>query len=120
MVRTLLWTAIALSLGAAPALADDTPLRLALPSSPTLAAVRPGVQVVESLDEEVFFASGWWWVRRGAAWYRSPSPRLAFVRVETARVPLTVVSLPPGRYVRFREPGATLRPPKVEADCAAR
>lgn len=109
--------AISVSLAPGPAGGDEAWVRLALPASPRLAAVRPGVQVVERWDEEVFFASGWWWVHRGAAWYRSPGPQVAFLRVETARVPLTVVALSPGRYRHFREAGHPAEhPPKVEPD----
>ncbi len=97
---------VAIALGAAPSPARPAPpppVRLSLPASPRLVAVGPGVQVVEGVNEDVFVASGWWWLRRRGAWYRSPGPQLSFSRVETARVPLTVVAIPPGRYRNLGE-----------------
>ena len=110
----------AIALGAAPSGAVAAPQRqvhVTLPSSPKLVAVGAGVQVVAGCGEDLFVASGWWWLRRRGAWYRAAGPRLPFVHVETARVPLTVVAIPPGRYRGVGE--ADARPAGRSPEAAA-
>ncbi len=88
---------------AAPATAQvHVDIRIPLPVSPPLVVVQPGVEVVEGFDDEVFFSGGWFWLRRGPAWYRSRSPGAAFVWVEPRVVPAPLVRLPPGHYRHFR------------------
>lgn len=91
---------------AAPARADgmiQTSITISLPRVlPRLVVVQPGVQVVEDLDEEVFFVDGWYWVRRGNFWYRARDHRRAWVYVEPRYVPHGIDRLPPGQYRRFR------------------
>ena len=99
--------ALALALTfAAPALADglfQTSITISLPRVlPRLVVVEPGVQVVEDLDEEVFFVDGWYWVRRGDHWYRARDHRRAWVYVEPRYVPHGLHRIPPGQYRRFR------------------
>ena len=75
------FTALALltALMAAPARAEailQTSITIALPTVlPRLVVVEPGVQVVEDLDDEVFFVDGWYWVRRGSFCYRARDHR---------------------------------------------
>jgi len=69
---------------------------------PPLVAVEPGVQVVEDLDDEVFFVDGWYWVRRDARWYRARDWRRTWVYVEPRFVPRGLHRIPPGQYRRFR------------------
>jgi hypothetical protein len=76
-------------------------IRVTLPAAPPLVVVQPGVQVVEDQDEEVFFANGWYWVRRDEVWYRAPGPHAAFVYVEPRRVPVALVRIEPGHYRHF-------------------
>ena len=71
---------------------------IGLPAAPALVVVQPGVQVVEGFREEVFFSGGWYWCRRGDAWYRARSPRAHFAWVEPRRVPVALVRMPAGRY----------------------
>jgi hypothetical protein len=73
-------------------------IHVGLPAAPPLVVVRPGIQVVENYDEEVFFTNGWYWTRRDNGWYRARAPRAAFVYVEPRRVPGGLVRIPPGQY----------------------
>jgi len=68
---------------------------------PPMVAVRPGVQVVSELDEEVYYVNGWYWVRRGPHWYRTHDHRGQWVWVAPARVPVALVRMPPGQYRRL-------------------
>jgi hypothetical protein len=82
----------------------QTSITIALPTVlPRLVVVEPGVQVVEDLDEEVFFVGGWYWVRRGDIWYRARDHRRAWVYVEPRHVPPGLQRIPPGHYRRFRK-----------------
>ena len=73
-------------------------IRVALPAAPPLVVVQPGVQVVEDQDDEIFFTSGWYWMRRDDVWYRARRPHAAFVIVEPRRVPVVLVRMEPGHY----------------------
>ncbi len=77
-------------------------IQIPLPVAPPLVAIRPGVEVVEGFGDEVFFQGGWFWLRRGPAWYRSREPRVAFVAVQPRYVPVYLRQLPPGRYRMYR------------------
>lgn len=101
-------TAAVLLLGAAvvlppPASAQvDVQIHLGLPVAPPLVVIQPGIQVVENYQDEVFFHSGWYWVRRPPYWYRARGPQAAFVMVEPRYVPRPLVRLPPGQYRHWR------------------
>jgi len=73
-------------------------LDIHLPVAPSLVEVEPGIQVVESFQEEVFFHRGWYWCRRPGGWYRARSPRARFEWVEVHRVPQALVRVPAGHY----------------------
>jgi hypothetical protein len=77
-------------------------IQMGLPVAPPLVTVQPGVQVVENYNEEVYFVSGWYYVRRDGGWYRSRRPNAAFAWCEPRRVPVKLVRMPPGRYVRYQ------------------
>jgi hypothetical protein len=80
----------------------EASITLALPPVlPPLVVVEPGVQVVEDLDEEVFFASGWYWVRRDGRWYRARDHRQRWAYAEPRFVPPGLRRIPPGHYRRF-------------------
>jgi hypothetical protein len=82
----------------------QTSITIALPPVlPPLVVVEPGVQVVEDLDEEVFFVRGWYWVRRGSFWYRARDYRRAWMYVDLRFVPHGLRRIPPGHYRRFRK-----------------
>jgi hypothetical protein len=77
-------------------------LRLGLPIVlPQLVVVSPGIQVVPDVDEEVFFTSGFYWVRRDHVWYRSPNYRRGWVVVPGRGVPPGLARIPPGHYKRW-------------------
>jgi hypothetical protein len=71
---------------------------IGLPPAPPLVEVRPGIQVVEGFDGEVFFNAGWYWCRRPGGWYRARSPRDRFDWVEARRVPAGLARMPRGHY----------------------
>src|SRR4051794_38773546 len=54
---------------------------------PPLVVVSPGVQVVRDYDEEVFFADGFYWVRRDSRWYRTRDHRGRWAPIESYVVP---------------------------------
>lgn len=104
MKRLALVFALALSMLPAAARAQvGVHIDVGLPVAPPLVVVQPGVQVVEDWHEEVFFTSGWYWVRRDGYWYRARSPRAQFVYVEPRRVPVALVRSPPGHYKHWRK-----------------
>jgi hypothetical protein len=73
-----------------------------LPVAPPLVVVQPGVQVVENWHEEVYLVNGWYYVRRDGGWYRARRPHAAFAWCEPRRVPVALVRMPPGQYVRYQ------------------
>jgi hypothetical protein len=80
----------------------EATITLALPPVlPPMVVVQPGVQVVEDLDEEVFFANGWYWARRDGRWYRARDHRARWMYVEPRFVPRGLRGIPPGHYRRF-------------------
>jgi len=99
--------ALLAALAAAPARAQavfQTSITIALPAVlPRLVVVQPGVQVVEGLDDEVFFVDGWYWVRRENLWYRARDHRRTWVYVEPRFVPHGLQRIPPGQYRRFHK-----------------
>jgi hypothetical protein len=93
----------AAALAPAPAHAGvNVGIHIDLPAAPPLVVVQPGVRVVEDCDDEVYFTSGYYWVRREGDWYRARRPRARFVRVEPRVVPVAIGRMPPGQYVRYR------------------
>jgi hypothetical protein len=81
--------------------AVNVDVHIGLPVAPALVVVQPGVQVVENFDEEVYFTSGYYWVRRDDSWYRARTPRSRFVMVHQRVVPVKLVRMPRGQYVRY-------------------
>ena len=77
-------------------------IQLQLPAAPPMVVIRPGVEVVEGYNDEVFFANGWFWTRRGPVWYRARGPGAPFVMIDRRFVPAPVVALPPGHYRMYR------------------
>src|SRR5512133_1496248 len=73
-------------------------IQIGLPVAPPLVVIQPGVQVVENYPEEVFYTRGWYWVRRGPAWYRARQPGVTFMPVQPRYVPTRLAALPPGHY----------------------
>jgi len=97
---------LALALSAAPSFAQgvfQATVTLALPPVlPPMVVVQPGVQVVQDLDEEIFFVDGWYWVRRGPYWYRAKDHRRAWIYANPRVVPPALAHTPPGQYRRYR------------------
>ena len=84
--------------------------------APPLVEVLPGIQVVANHGEEVFFAAGWFWVRRDATWFRTRDPRHPqWVAVDAREVPVALIRLTPGRFVRWHgsapAPATPVAPP---------
>jgi hypothetical protein len=80
----------------------EAEFRLSLPVMlPPLVVIQPGVSVVRDLDEEVFYADGYYWVRQDQRWYRSREHRGGWSRVEVRLVPAPIAQAPPGRYRRY-------------------
>ncbi len=97
---------VALTLAPAFALGSGhADIHIALPASPTMAVVRPGVQVVVGQDDEVFHTDHHYWLRRDGDWYHARHHGDAFVYVESHHVPSELLNLPPGQY-RHYHPGA--------------
>jgi hypothetical protein len=65
--------------------------------------VQPGIQVVPDYDEEVFFTSGWYWLRRDESWYRTRDYRGGWVVVPRHAVPVALYRMPPGHYKHWRK-----------------
>jgi hypothetical protein len=108
-MRPLITTLLALAVSAAiarpsPAEAGvDVQVNIGLPVAPPLVVVQPGVSVVEDWHEEVYFVAPYYWVRRGDVWYRARSPNAAFVVAPRRVVPVTLVEIPPGKYVKYKK-----------------
>jgi hypothetical protein len=69
---------------------------------PPLIVVQPGVSVVRDIDDEVFYADGYYWARRDRTWIRSADHRSGWARVEERHVPAAIARSPPGRYRHYR------------------
>ena len=76
---------------------------IVFPSPPALVLVQPGVQVVEDYDDEVFFVDGWYWVRRGPHWYKSPDHTGGWVAAPVA--PGVLVRIPRGKFKHYKSKG---------------
>ena len=102
-MRKILLATLLLAVVPVPAPAQiQVQIQIPLPVAPPLVVIRPGVEVVEGFGDEVFFQGGWFWLRRGPAWYRSREPRAAFMVIEPRYVPAYLRELPPGRYRMYR------------------
>jgi hypothetical protein len=104
---TILLALVVSAVSAVPAPANagvDVHVNIGLPVAPPLVVVQPGISVVEDWDEEVFFVSPYYWVRRGDFWYRARSPRATFRVAPTRVVPVALVRMPPGQYVKYKSP----------------
>ncbi len=102
-IRTLV---VAASMLALPAFAQVN-INVQLPTvtfstPPPLVVVEPGVQVVEDSDEEVYFVSDTYWVRRGPRWYRAKDYRGGWVVVDGPGVPPALVQVPEGKYRHYK------------------
>lgn len=110
MRTALLAALLAAALSPLPSRADpEVAVRLVLPGVPALVAIGRSIEVVEGHDDEIFYHSGWFWLRRGPRWYQARTPHAAFAPVDVRHVPHLVRSLPEGRYVRYRADRKELR-----------
>jgi hypothetical protein len=95
---------ITVGLALAPAFAlgsGHAEIHVALPQSPEMAVVQPGVQVVVGQDDEVFYTNHHYWLRRDGGWYHAGHHSDPFVYVESHHVPSALVSLPLGHYRHY-------------------
>lgn len=104
-MRTLLLAAlVAAALSpSAPRAQVSVDVRIGFPAPPPLVVVQPGIQVVPEYDEEVFFAEGWYWLRRDERWYRARDHRGGWVLVQRRAVPVALYGTPPGHYKHWRK-----------------
>ena len=74
---------------------------------PPLVVVQPGVSVARDMDQEVFYADGYYWARQDGTWYRSHDHRRGWAPVESRHVPDAIARSEPGRYRRYHggDPG---------------
>jgi len=94
---------VALAAPAAASAQAHVSVRIGLPAVlPPLVVVEPGVQVVQDLDEEIFFVDGNYWARRDGWWYRAHDHRARWTHVEPRWVPAALVRTPPGHYRHWR------------------
>jgi hypothetical protein len=95
----------------APAVASGT-VAVSAPayvSSPGLAYVAPGVEVVADWGAPVFFADNFFWYWDGGLWYRSGA--LGGERIAVREVPVAVARIRnPGGYAHFRAEARAIRP----------
>lgn len=110
-MRNLLSIVLALALGGCfatvgpdgQAVSGEAEFRLNLPVVlPPLVVIEPGVSVVSSVDDEVFYSDGYYWARSGPGWYRSRDHRAGWSRVEPQHVPAPIARSAPGRYRNYR------------------
>ena len=69
---------------------------------PPMVQVSTGVQVVENYEEEVFFVDGFYWCRRNGEWFQSKDHKGHWAIVPVRMVPVTIASLPPGKYKHWK------------------
>jgi hypothetical protein len=69
---------------------------------PPLIVVQPGVSVARDMDDEVFYADGYYWARQDRRWFRAHDHRSGWARIEDRQVPAVIVQSPPGRYRHYR------------------
>jgi hypothetical protein len=99
---------IALTLACAPAAVHAQgfiSLQLGIQGPPPLVLVQPGIQVVEGINEEIFFSGGFYWCRRDNGWYRARSLGGRFGWVEGRYVPGALRGFPAGRYRNWHHEG---------------
>lgn len=77
--------------------------------TPPLVVVSPGIQVVEDYDDEVFFTSGFYWVRRDGHWFKAKGHDGGWVLVGPKLVPAGLVRLTPGRYRHWKPAKAVFK-----------
>ena len=69
---------------------------------PPMVVVQPGVTVAGDMDEEVFYADGYYYARQDRYWYRSHDHRGGWARVDGREVPAPIAQSSPGRYRHYR------------------
>jgi hypothetical protein len=69
---------------------------------PPLLVIRPGISVVADLDEEVFYADGYYWARQDEQWYQARDAHGSWSQVDRGRVSPALAESPPGRYRHWR------------------
>jgi hypothetical protein len=89
---------------------------IAFPEPPPLVVVSPGIQIVPEYDEEVYFSSGWYWVRRDDAWYRTRDYRGHWAPVRTVYVPAPLMRMPPGQFRHYYRDDDGMWRPHREAE----
>jgi len=82
-----------INLGPPPIVVAEPPALVMVPQSQVYFVPDPHV--------EVFFYSGYWWSPRGEVWYRSRAYKGPWAVVDRARVPRSVMYMPPDYRMRY-------------------
>jgi hypothetical protein len=78
-------------------------IRMGLPTVlPPLVEVRPGLQVVQDYDDEIFFADGYYWMQRDGSWYRARDYRQRWSFVRPGGESRMLFGHQPGQYRRYQ------------------
>ena len=112
-MKTLIGMLVALALtGCYATLSEDgrgsggAAFTLSLPDVlPPLIVLEPGYSVVGDIDEEVFYADGYYWARQDRSWYRTRDHHVGWSRIEDRHVPVRLAQSEPGRYRHYRGEG---------------
>ena len=78
-------------------------IRMGLPTVlPPLVEVRPGLQVVQDYDDEIFFADGYYWMERDGHWYRAHDYRQRWFFVAPGRESRMLFGHQRGQYRHYQ------------------
>lgn len=80
-------------------------------SQPATVEIQPGIHVVPHYGDEVFYTSGYWWLRTGGYWYRADSYNGNWLAMQPGWVPFPLTQIPVGQYRYYGGPPPPPPPP---------
>jgi hypothetical protein len=83
--------------------------------SAELIAINPDVKVVADAEKPMFFAVGSYWLFHDARWYRAPSIRGTWIKIDRPPVPVIQIEQPYA-FTHYRDDHPADRTAKVEVD----